>query len=75
MGDMGPAAILLLIPVAMLAIAGARLLGRTLGRARFNRAIARFERGLAFPTWPPPPREASARERALGSPPIEPRSG
>jgi hypothetical protein len=39
----------ILIPLAIVATAGGWLLARSIARISFNRAIARFERDLAFP--------------------------
>jgi hypothetical protein len=63
--------VFILIPLAIVATAATWLLARSIARISFNRAIARFERELAFPPWPPAPHELTARERALGYPPIQ----
>jgi hypothetical protein len=59
-------AIFILILSVVVASGGVLLLARSIAGARLDRAIARFERDLVAPPWPPPPHEASAHERALG---------
>ena len=59
-------AILMLIFSVVVAGGGVLLLARSIAGARLDRAIARFERDLVAPSWPPLPHEASADERAFG---------
>jgi hypothetical protein len=59
-------AFIIVILSIVAAAGGVLVLVRSIARANLNRAIARFERDLAFPLWPNAPHEASADERALG---------
>jgi hypothetical protein len=60
-------AILMVTLVTVAATVGALILVRRLvARARFNRIIARFERDMASPPWPPAAHGEGADERAAG---------